>query len=64
MNSLNMNNPSSMPFPNNTFLPSQSQGMQGNDFNRFESFKGAASIDRPMGDTQTFGVTGAFNNDS
>ena len=60
MNSLNMNNPSSMPFGNNNaFLPSQS----GNDFNQF-AFKSGASIDRPLPDTQTFGVSAAFNGES
>jgi len=49
---------------NNAFLQSQNQASQGHDYNRFESFKGNASIDRPHGDTQTFGIAAAFQGDS
>ena len=49
---------------NNAFLQSQqSQGLQGT-FDRDFNFKGNASIDKPLGDTQTFGIHGAFNNES
>ena len=65
MNSLTMNPPNGMfgSQPGNAFLQSQNQATQGHEFNRFESFKGA-SIDRPHGDTQTFGIPAAYNADS
>jgi hypothetical protein len=65
MNSLGMNNARNDIFQsqNNAFLQSQSQGLQGTFETNF-NFKGNPSIDKPLGDTQTFGLHGAFNNES
>ena len=66
MNSLTMNQGNGMfgAQGNNAFLQSQGQPSQAHEYNRFESFKGNASIDRPHGDTQTFGIAAAFQGDS